>query len=171
MAASGQNRSSRQPCNAGLRPAGPRRQSQRVRRPGRDGSARVGVLCQARPPGIGSRTNTATRRCARLRIAWPWTSSPSTLAPRLAPRLLPNDHLKLTTRRWPAKTGGRRWVRTTGPSLVRRLISVAGRGWASPYGQLTSNDCGWTWPGMCTSFMSVLETPPAEDPGQIDRRP
>lgn len=86
MAASGQKRSRRQPH---AMPSS--------RLPARDASlselgvradmtqTRAGILCQPRPPGISSQTNAATRCYARLRIALPWTRSPSTLAPRLAP--------------------------------------------------------------------------------------
>jgi hypothetical protein len=44
MVASSQSRSSRQLCNAQLRPTYPRRRYQRVRRPGRDDSTKAGIL-------------------------------------------------------------------------------------------------------------------------------
>jgi hypothetical protein len=71
MAASGQNRSSRQ---AHMQFSAP---SYQPAAPVPAGSAsgpglnESGILCQARPPGIGSQTNAASRHHARLRVAQP----------------------------------------------------------------------------------------------------
>ncbi len=53
------------------------------------------------------------------------------------PVWLPNDHLKDRGHAVGLLNSGRRWARTTGPSLVRRVRTVAGRGWA------------WAWCGIC----------------------
>ena len=67
-------------------------------------------------------------------FAWPdHARSPSTLAPRLAP---------LRSSQAP-KNSGRSRVRTCGPSLVRRVITVAGR--------------GWTWPGVASTSHDWLD--------------
>jgi hypothetical protein len=42
---------------------------------------------------------------------------------------------------------GRNWVRTSDPSLVRCVRTVAERRLAWPDMASSCDDCGWTWPG------------------------
>ena len=59
-------------------------------------------------------------------------------------------------------SGGRNWDRTSDPSLVRRVITVAGRGWTWPDMASASHDCGWTWPGVawCRWLLAPRLAPP-----------
>jgi hypothetical protein len=66
--------------------------------------------------------------------------------------------------------------------LVRRVIPVAGRGYASPGRDLTSHDCGWTWPAVAwrwcalaprlapRSFVSMAKVQPPSPVGKSDGR-
>ena len=144
-AASGQNRSSRQPVQFQFRPSPrapcrpPAAWDQHFASgmgPGRGCSTSTSVVRQAPPPGVSSRAN-AGPGCTR-------GFAPPRHGQGRQQLCLPNDHLQ--GRRMPLAcvNSGRRWVRTTGPSLVRRIIPVAGRGWTRPGAQPASRDRGWT---------------------------
>ena len=53
------------------------------------------------------------------------------------------------------ENSGRRWVRTTGPSLVRRVITVAGRGLVWHLPATTVAGCGLTWPDAGGRWLPV----------------
>ena len=56
----------------------------------------------------------------------------------MAPQLAPCDHCKIGKAPMNSTNSGRRWVRTTGPSLVRRSFTVAGHRLTSP---ITAANC------------------------------
>jgi hypothetical protein len=64
------------------------------------------------------------------------------------PVWLSNDHLKDRNMPLTCVNCGRNWDRTSDPSLVRRVPTVAGRGWTWPGVASASHDCGWTWPDV-----------------------
>ena len=53
------------------------------------------------------------------------------------------------------KLGGRRWVRTTGISLVSKVRSVAGRCWKWPDVPSSCDDRGWESPGVARNLRSL----------------
>jgi hypothetical protein len=50
---------------------------------------------------------------------------------------------------------GRRWTRTTGPSPVRRVRTVAERRLLSPGVASACGNRGWTWPGIAWRLRSL----------------
>jgi hypothetical protein len=144
-AASGENRSSRQPiqCPAPAhRPATPGPAST-ASGPGRLRESRHSPASTAAGDQLADEYGV---RChARLRTARPSPRSSGALAPRLAPSR-PSQA---------PKNSGRSRVRTCGPSLVRRVITVAGRGPAWHLPAMTVAGRGLVWPGAGGRWLPV----------------
>ena len=69
----------------------------------------------------------------------------------------------LTEKRLSWKNGGRNWVRTSDPSLVSKVCSLAGGCWKAPDRPSSCDDRGWrsqAWPCVCGCWLLVWLSDP-----------
>ncbi len=117
----------------------------------------AGILCQARAPGISSRTIAVSHSYARLRIARPWTRSPS-------PSNLGSPFSSLTIISmiaaclWPAKTVGAGGFEPPASRLYDEVVpslDMAGHGPAWHLPAMSVAGRRLAWPGVAWCLWSL----------------
>src|SRR6266498_204308 len=120
----------------------------------------AGILCQARAPGISSRTIAVSHSYARLRIARPWTRSPS-------PSNLGSPFSSLTIISMMRHAFGllKQWAQVDSnhrpPACMTRSyrrwtwLDMARRGICQPCPSLDVAWRGLAWPGVCGRWLPV----------------
>jgi hypothetical protein len=86
----------------------------------------------------------------------PGTPPPSGSMHRWFPAVVPESPISVSKRQSNCRNfGGRRWVRTTGFSLVSKVRNVSGGCWEWPDGPSSCGDPGWEWPGVARSLWAL----------------